>query len=166
MFVQSHRLVTITLIVVGIIVSLGDSRARGQGALKAEVRAALDEYVRAFSARDANAIASRIVTAPWVLLGDEGVVAYATAADVKNRYTTTLGQLATEQYDHSIVKSATVCVMSDTAAVVSAQFVRYRRDGSTLNEGSASYVFGKSAGRWKIVTQINHAPGRGLVCES
>ena len=41
-------------------------------------------------------------------------------------------------YDHSAVKSATVCVMSDSAAIVSAQFVRYRTDGTTLNEGNAA----------------------------
>ena len=68
--------------------------------------------------------------------------------------------------ERSVVKSATVCVMSDNAAVVSAHFVRYRTDGITLSEPTASYVFAKSAGQWKIVTQINHAPGRGLSCES
>ena len=165
MFAESRRLVSTAVIVVVMAVALGDSRLRGQGALKAEVRAALEEYVRAFSARDANAIANGMLTAPWLLLGDEGVVAYVTAVDVKNRYVTTLDQLATQKYDHSTVKSATVCVMSDSAAVVSAQFVRYRTDRSILSEGSASYVFAKSAGRWKIVTQINHAPGRGLTCE-
>jgi ketosteroid isomerase-like protein len=166
MLAQRHRVVSVAAITVGLAVGLGESRMRGQDALKAEVRAALDEYVRAFSAHDPKAIASRVVAAPSLLVGNDGVVAYGSEADVKGRYTATLDQLAKQKYERSVVKRATVCVMSDNAAVVSAHFVRYRTDGSTLSEPTASYVFAKSAGQWKIVAQINHAPGRGLSCES
>ena len=78
---------------------------------RAEVRAALDEYVRAFSARDASAIANGMLTAPWLLLGDEG-------------------------------------------------------PSLRMSQRLTSRTFAKSAGRWKIVTQIDHAPGRGPTCES
>lgn len=166
MSVQRHRVAVIAVIVVGMSVGLLGTTLRGQGAPQAEVRAALDEYVRAFSARDANAIADRMLTTPWLLLDEAGALAYGTVGDVKNRYTTVLDQMAADRYDHSLVKSATVCVMSDNAAVVTAQFVRYRTDGSTLSEGSGTYIFAKSGERWKIAMQINHAQGRGVTCEA
>ncbi len=166
MIVRSQRLATVAVITIVLATGLGNSRAWGQDALKAEVRAALDGYVRAFSAHDANAIATGVVAAPSLLLGSDGVVSYGTAAEVNTRYSTTLSQLATQKYDRSVVKSATVCVMSENAAVATAQFTRYRTNGSILSEPTATYVFAKAGGQWKIVTQINHMQGRGLTCES
>jgi hypothetical protein len=74
--------------------------------------------------------------------------------------------MVADRYDHSAVTGATVCIMSDTAAIVSAQFVRYRTDGTVLSEGSGTYVFATSGGRWQIAMQIDHSQGRGVTCAS
>jgi ketosteroid isomerase-like protein len=158
MRVMRHSVAGIAVVVVGMTLGLGELRLHGQDALRSEVRAALDEYVRAFSAHDAAAIADRVVMAPSLLLGNDGVVTYGTTADVKSRYIATLGQLANDKYDRSVVKTASVCVLNNSAAVVTAQFVRYRTDGSTLSEPSATYVFAKAAGGWKITRGLSCAP--------
>ncbi|MBM3770221.1 MAG: nuclear transport factor 2 family protein [Acidimicrobiia bacterium] len=135
-----------------------------QDRVSAEVRKALEDYVANFSAKRADLIAEQNVLAPSTLIGGTAVTTSLTAADVKHRYETNLNSLVSQKYGRSQVKNATVCALNDSAAIVSGQFTRYRTDGSVLSELASTYVFAKSDGRWRIVTQIGHSLDRRMTC--
>ena len=144
--------------------SVVSGRPAAQDPLKAEVRAAWDDYVRAFSQQRTDVIADRVYMAPSFNLGTNGVVLSMTKADIKSRFESALGALAAQNYRGSETKSANVCILNDTAAILSAQFIRYRKDGSVLGEPAGTYVFAKTAEGWRIVAQIGHTPDRVLKC--
>ena len=49
-------------------------------------------------------------------------------------------------------------------AILSAQFIRYRKDGSVLSEPAGTYLFSKTKQGWRIVAQIPHSPDRIINC--
>lgn len=140
------------------------SHVSAQERASAEVRKALEDYVAHFSAKRADLIAEQSVLAPSTTIGGAAITTSLTAADVKRRYETNLNTLVSQNYARSQVKDATVCVLNDSAAIVSGQFTRYRTDGSVLSELASTYVFAKSDGRWRIVTQIGHGMDRRVSC--
>lgn len=144
--------------------SAGRVDTAAQDRASAEVRKALEDYVAHFSAKRADLIAEQSVLAPSTTIGGTSITTSLTAADVKNRYETNIKGLVAQNYGRSQVKSATVCLLNDSAAIVSGQFTRYRTDGSVLSEIASTYVFAKSDGRWRIVTQMGHGLDRHISC--
>jgi hypothetical protein len=140
------------------------STVRAQERASAEVRKALEDYVWHFSAKRADLIADQSVLAPSTTIGAAAITTSHTPADVKRRYETNLNGLVAQNYARSTVDSATVCLLNDSAAIVSGQFTRYRTDGSVLSHIASTYVFAKSDGRWRIVTQAGHSMDRKIAC--
>jgi hypothetical protein len=148
-------------------IGLRSEKPSAQESLKTEVKAALDEYVRAFSSNRADVIADRVYMAPSFTIGTgsgPGVVVSMTTADVKGRFESNLKALAEQNYQRSETKSANVCILNNAAAIVSAQFTRYRKDGTVLSEPAATYVFVKTAEGWRIAALMGHTPDRALKC--
>jgi len=144
--------------------ALGRLQSSSTETARAEVRAAWDEYVKAVSAQRSDVIADRVYLAPSFNLAPSGVIVSNTAAEVRSRFEANWKQLTSQNYDHSETKSANICVLNETAAILSAQFVRYRKDGSILNEPAGTYVFAKTPQGWRIVAQMGHAPERIIRC--
>ncbi len=158
--------VVVVQMAVGAWATVGFAQSSAQNTMQAEVRAAWDEYVRAFSAQRADVIADRVYLTPSFNLAPTGVVVSMTTADVKARFETSIGALAAQNYQRSETKFANICVLNDTAAILSAQFIRYRKDGTVLSEPAATYVFAKTERGWRIVAQMGHTPDRVLKCGS
>ena len=133
-------------------------------AAQAEIRAAWDEYARAFSAGRTDIIADHVYLNPSFNLAATGVVLSMTPSELRTRFDASLRALADENYQRSETKFANICVLNDSAAVLSAQFIRYRKDGSVLSEPAGTYVFAKTGREWRIVAQMGHSPDRILKC--
>lgn len=140
------------------------SHVNAQERASADVRKALEDYVAHFSAKRADLIAEQSVLAPSTTIGGTAITTSLTPSDVKKRYETNLNGLVAQKYARSTVDTATVCLLNDSAAIVSGQFTRYRTDGSVLSHIASTYVFAKSDGRWRIVTQIGHGMDRRVAC--
>ena len=132
--------------------------------MKADVRAAWDQYMRDFSSRRADLIAERSYTAPSASLAGSGVVFSMTPADVKSRFESSIGALVAKNYERSDTRTANVCILNDGAAILSGTFVRYLKDGSVMSEIAGTYLFAKTAPGWRIVAQIGHSADRVVKC--
>ena len=132
--------------------------------MKAEVRAAWDEYMRSFSSRRADLIAERSYTAPSASLTGGGVVFSMTPGDVKSRFESSIGALVAQSYERSDTRTANVCILNDGAAILSGTFVRYLKDGSVMSEIAGTYLFARTAPGWRIVAQIGHSADRVMKC--
>ena len=153
------------LMLLGGFESLGIAQSPGSAAIQAEVRAAWDEYLRALSAGRADTIADRVYLAPSFYIAATGMEVAKTPAEVRAHFETLIKNLG-PNYQRSETKSANICVLNDTAAVLSGQFIRYRKDGSVLSELAGTYVLAKTAEGWRIVAQMGHSPDRILKCGS
>lgn len=152
-----------------LVVSISGTRALSQqspsrDAVKADIRAAWDQYIRDFSARRADLIAERSYTAPSASLAGGGVVFSMTPADVKSRFESTLTTLVAKNYERSATRTANICLLNDGAAILSGTFVRYLKDGSVMSEIAGTYLFAKTAPGWRIVAQIGHTADRVMTC--
>ena len=144
--------------------AFGQGRSAGEAAAQAEVRSAWDEYIRAFSAGRADLIADGVYLAPSFNLAEAGIEVSMSPADTRARFKTAMELLAAQGYQRTETKSAGICLLNDTAAVLSARFIRYRKDGGILGEAAGTYVFAKSPQGWRIVASIPHSPERALKC--
>jgi ketosteroid isomerase-like protein len=156
----------VVLMAVNAWATVGFAQSSAQDTIQAEIRAAWEEYARAFSAQRADVIADRFYLSPSFNLAPTGVVVLMTTADVKARFETWMAALAAQNYQRSETKFANICVLNDTAAILSAQFIRYRKDGTVLSEPAGTYVFAKTEAGWRIVAQMGHTPDRVLKCGS
>jgi hypothetical protein len=153
----------------GLGVTLSVSSARSQqtssrAAVKADIRAAWDQYIRDFSARRADLIAERSYTAPSASLPGNGVTFLMTPGDVKARFESTISGLVAKNYDRSDTRTANICLLNDGAAILSGTFVRYLKDGSVMSEIAGTYLFARTAPGWRIVAQIGHSADRVMTC--
>lgn len=161
---RTYAVLIAALTVLGVWNTSGLGQTAGQAAIQVEVRTAWNEYIRAFSAGRAEVIADRVYMAPSFDLAATGIVVSMTPADIRARFETSIETLAAQNYQRTETKGANICVLNDTAAVLSAQFIRYRKDGSVLGEAAGTYVFAKTQQGWRIVAQMGHSPDRVLKC--
>jgi hypothetical protein len=135
-----------------------------QDSLKAEVSAAWEEYLKVFAAGRADVIGERVYLAPSFNLTATGPNVSMTPADTKARFESSIAALVPQNYARTATKHASICILNDATAILSAQFTRYRKDGSVLSEPAGTYVFSKTKDGWRIVAQIGHAPDRVMKC--
>jgi NTF2-like protein (DUF6841) len=135
-----------------------------QDSLEAEVSAAWEEYLKVFAGGRADLIGERVYLAPSFNLTPTGPNVSMTPADTKARFESSIAALVPQSYARTATKHANICVLNDATAILSAQFTRYRKDGSVLSEPAGTYVFSKTKDGWRIVAQIGHAPNRVLKC--
>ncbi|HIF23339.1 MAG TPA: hypothetical protein EYQ27_15895 [Gemmatimonadetes bacterium] len=132
--------------------------------IRAEVGAALVEYVAAFSQGRADYIAESVYTAPAYFLGGNGVEVRMTTPEVQAHFERMLAPLAAQGYERSDIRTSDVCVLSDVAALVRLGFARVRTDQSVMLEGTAFYLYTRTAEGWRIVASIGSS-GDGIDCE-
>lgn len=149
------RLYSGALLVVTVLAgSSASAQSPNRAQVRAEVSAALEEYVTAFSQQRADFIAERVYTAPAYFLGGAGVDVRMTTPDVKARFEAMLAPLAAQGYLRSEIRSSAVCVLSDVTALVRLDFARVRTDDSVMLEGTAFYLYTRTAEGWRIVASI------------
>lgn len=122
--------------------------------LRAELTTALERYVAAFSEGRADFIADSVYTAPAYFFGADDVQVRMTSADVRERFEQMMAPLPAQGYDRSEILGSDVCILSDTAALVTLDFARVRADGSVMSEGTAIYFYAKTPLGWRINASI------------
>ena len=119
-----------------------------------------------FAAGRADVIGDRVYLAPSFNLTATGPNVSMTPADTRARFESSIAALVKQNYARTATKHANICILNDATAILSAQFTRYRKDGSVLSEPAGTYVFSKTKDGWRIVAQIGHAPDRVMRCGS
>jgi hypothetical protein len=122
--------------------------------LTAELTAALEEYVAAFSDGRAEFIADSVYTAPAYFFGGGDVVVRMTSAEVQSHFERMMAPLPAQGYARSEIRGSDVCILSDLAALVTLDFARLRADDSVIIEGTAIYFYAKTAEGWRINASI------------
>ena len=162
--VMQKAAVLAAALAIGAGLSALNAQPSGQEALKAEVSAAWEDYLKLFAAGRADLIGDRVYLAPSFNLTATGPNVSMTPADTRTRFETSIGALVKQNYARTTTKHANVCVLNDATAILSTQWTRYRKDGSVLSEPAGTYVFSKTKDGWRIVAQIGHAPERVMTC--
>jgi hypothetical protein len=132
--------------------------------IKAEVSVAWEDYLKLFAAGRADVIGERVYLAPSYALSATGPSLSMTSAEMKKSLESSISALSVQNYARTATKSANICVLNEATAILSAQFTRYRKDGSVLSEPAGTYLFSKTQQGWRIVAQIPHSPERILSC--
>ena len=130
------------------------AQAPDRARLRAELTAALEDYVGAFSDGRADYIADSVYTAPAYFFGGGNVQVRMTRADVRERFEQMMAPLPAQGYDRSEIRGSDVCLLSDSAALVTLDFARVRADGSVMTAGTAIYFYAKTAEGWRVNASI------------
>lgn len=132
--------------------------------IKVEVAAALQDYMKAFSAQDSKAVAHVIYSKPGITLSEQG----AQLIDPAQQEVTNaafIKKLADSGWVRTETPEVTVCVLNPYAAIGSGKYIRYRKDGSIHSQGGGVNFYSKTKDGWKMVTRINTAPNKVVTCE-
>jgi NTF2-like protein (DUF6841) len=143
----------------------GQTGAAQNDAVAQEVAAALKEYHRLFSSKDANAMADRGYGAPLTSLGRDTYTVMQSRQEVEVWAKSFVTRLAEQGWDRSDMPSPSICVLTLTSAIASGEFVRYRKDGSVLSRLGTAYVFSKGASGWRVVAMLSHDPAKPIRCD-
>ena len=67
-------------------------------------------------------------------------------------------------YAGSDMPDRNICVLSDSAAIVSGRGIRRHRDGGLLGEYGWTYTLVMTGDGWRILTIAGHDPGVAVRC--
>ena len=109
-------------------------------------RADKDLYVRSFCYPNA------------ILSGEQGMLVNSAASDQLRFYTEVMSSIRSQGWDHTEVDRIEAWPLSEITAAGSADIVRYKADGSKLEQGRYFYTFRKEEGEWKILTLTEVSP--------
>jgi hypothetical protein len=134
-------------------------------AVAGEVAAALKEYHRLFSSKQADVMAERAYGAPLTTLGRNNYTVLQTREDVEAWARPFVARLVADGWDRSEMPSPSICVLTPTSAIASGEFVRYRKDGTVLSRLGNAYVFSKGAEGWRVVAMLSHDAAKPIRCD-
>lgn len=130
----------------------------------AEAAAALQNYMKVFSAQDAKAVADK-VWAPVGLNVAESGVSIVEPTSQATRVAGTIKQLVASGWGRTDTPSTTVCLQSRNVAFVSGDYRRLRKDGSVMEQRGSVSIFAKLPDGWKMVARFVTAPGKVVTCD-
>ena len=131
--------------------------------VKAEVEAALQHYMVAFSAVDLDEVRDNVWNHPAVNFGPTGATLIDPVQQTKQS-DGLIKQLQKDGWVKSDQVRNTVCVLNPTAATISGDFRRLRADGSVISTSGTTNLFAKNDKGWKMVSRIITAPGKVTTC--
>jgi hypothetical protein len=134
-------------------------------AVAGEVAAALKEYHRLFSSKQADVMAERAYGAPLTTLGRNNYTVLQTREDVEAWAGPFVARLVADGWDRSEMPAPSICVLTPTSAIASGEFVRYRKDGTVLSRLGNAYVFSKGAEGWRVVAMLSHDAAKPIRCD-
>ena len=162
------RIVGVILCAFSIIVVRGAALAGQEipeNTTKAEILAAWNAYIAAFSAGQTDVVANRSYATPSFQVGEQGANVRMTENDTKLAFDEIHQYLAAERYSHSETDTAAICVLNSGSALLTAHFTRYRNDNSVLTKGASAYLFGKFDGDWRIISIIANPKAKLIDCD-
>ena len=126
--------------------------------MRTDLTAELEKYVTAFSQGRVDFIADSVYTAPAYFFGGGRVDVRMTRDDVMSRFEDMWAPLPAQGYDRSEIRGSDVCILNNSAALVTLEFARLGRDGSVISEGSAIYFYARTEQGWRIISSIGSGP--------
>jgi hypothetical protein len=139
--------------------------AADKDAVKKDVTATLDKYYRLFTELKPDALATEVFNIPWVVIGGSGPQADLTKDQAQARFQASMKQLVDSGWAKSIFTTESVCVLNANAAIASGYNTRYKKDGSVMSVGGVTYILGKAAEGWRIVSYSGHPKGTNVRCD-
>jgi hypothetical protein len=118
----------------------------------------LADYYRTFSTLDLQKTLA-FFHEPSLLIGQRGVIAAPTHAELAVAFAPTLEDLRSRGYGRSELSRPKLTVLSATAALVIGVAERYKTDGQPLDRAGVTYVLQKADAGWKIAVIVLHDPG-------
>lgn len=122
------------------------------------IREYSDTFGRAFHAHDPTLLRP-YCHVPSMGIGGGTARVIETLEDNDKRWAHALAGLPAD-YDHSVLHTVDVTLMSPTAAWVTADCGRFNTDGTEYARFWASYIAIETDEGWQITTWVGHEPGR------
>lgn len=127
-----------------------------KAAISEKVAVVFNSYLSAFSSGQAGIIANQIYAAPAYSVPAQGPRLSLTSEALLPVFENQIAELATDDFEKTEAQRTNICVLNQSAAIVSATFTRYRSDGSVIGRGAATYFFARFPENWKIVAVTSH----------
>ena len=90
------------------------------------------------------------------MITPQGVSVATTDAEFDSFFRPLMEQLRRNDFGRSELREIYVRVQADNIAIASTHWVRYRKNGSELEQLGATYTMTKFAGEWRIVSLMAH----------
>ena len=137
------------------------SPAEGAPAFDNSDKIAIDQmyarYFQAFVAQDYKTL-RECVEAPFVVMRGGAMQTLESVDAVTTFYQNQRQALAQRGYDHSKLLKTQITPLTADSALINKSYTRYKKDGSTLEQGAALYPVSKSSGMWKLRGVIGQDP--------
>jgi ketosteroid isomerase-like protein len=113
------------------------------------------DYFQAFQNLDPEAVLP-YYHLPCLFLSSHGVLLVTSAAEGRGLFAELMKGLKARSYARSGWGKLGVKRLSDHAALLSTRVVRYKTDGTELEQFGATYTFRKTDAGWKIAVVVVH----------
>lgn len=81
------------------------------------------------------------------------------------RFQASLADLQQRGWGRSVYTTTHVCVLNAGAALTSGYNTRYLKDGGVMSVGGVSYLLGKTADGWRIVSYTGMSRDKQIRCD-
>ena len=130
-----------------------------------EVETAYQAYIALFNREDAAGFVNCFCYPHAVLTGEQGMLMTTTAADHQRFHAKIMTDLHGRGWGRSGIDHLQVWPLSDSLALLAADFSRYKTDGSVLEKGRAIYTLRDESGTWTILTLMVMQPWASTIVE-
>ena len=117
-----------------------------------EVEAFYRAYIDAFNREDTDFFLRAFAYPNAFLTGEQGLVVQAKESDQQRFYQSIMASIQARGWDRSAVDRLQIWPFSDGLAMIVADYTRYKKDGSILEQGRACYTVRRDGNTWKFLT--------------
>lgn len=123
-----------------------------------DVAAFYRNFIDGFNQEDTDLYLRSFCYPNAILSGEQGMIVHTKESDQQRFYQEVMVSIQSLGWDHTEVDRIEVWPLSETMAAGSADIVRYKADGSQLEQGRYFYTFRRDGGVWKILTLTEVKP--------
>ena len=133
--------------------------------VKKDASAAVQKYYQFFRDQNMKALPEQSFHIPWILLTAKGPQNNLTKEQALEGFEGSLKGLLANGWGKSIFTIEGVCVLSESAAIVSGYNTRYKKDDSVMSVGGVAYILSKGGDGWKIASYSGTTKGKVVRCD-
>jgi len=133
--------------------------------VKKDASAAVQKYYQFFRDQNMKALPEQSFHIPWILLTGKGPQNNLTKEQALAGFEGSLKGLLANDWGKSIFTIEGVCVLSESAAIVSGYNTRYKKDDSVMSVGGVAYILSKGNDGWKIASYSGTTKGKVVRCD-